>query len=638
MGKACSFSGRMMKREDNQRSRRLLGFVALAAVTLCLTLPFLLANDPTEAILKSYVVRAAGQDSFTLSQPLRLQADPPVVLNSGTVSIGQPNGASPLGSRALAKLIASGRGILILRDAEISIGGAGLAPGTGTQATPSMAPLAKALADNNFRALLIEDSKIRFSGSVGRPIEFKKANIRLRPSAGNRLIANGQVEYLGRELEFESTISASASDRAAGQLPIRAAVRNKELFAVSFRGQFALGNGGRLIADTASLAVDDVPTMARWLGLAWPAELKLATFKAAGKMEWAGQILNFPNGRFKLDTNSAVGSLLLNMKGQRPLVDGTLAFKKLDVGKLVDLDGLHGTSLLASTVRKTASWLPPRVRGLLSELNLPILHQLNLDLRISADRTIAGNMSLGRTAAALSLHDGRVLVDLAELELAAGGHGNFQVTIDTSKPVAHCGLRGSLKQVQAKSLTDLLFPSPIITGAVDITLDLNGKWENPESFMRSLGGSVGVSMPTGAMVSADLPSLVKSVGLNEPAKRGWGDAKDGSTDLDNVTAHLDFEDGVARIREFRASNSSQEKLAVTGSFNIHRKHLDINLFPRTKQDSSEVPSVLRINGHWDSPQLSKIRFPDKAETPTFPIPTDSYPRSSPANGLPARRG
>lgn len=629
----------MMNREVHPKPRRVLGSVAVAAIVVCMTLPFLLANDPTESILKSYIVRAADQGSFTLSEPLKLLDEPPILLRKGTVSVGQPNGAAPLGSLALAKLVESGRGVLILKDAEIEIGGSELDAAVGASAAQTViAPLAKALSDSNFRALLIENSKVHFASGGTRQLEFENVRIRLRPSAGDRLIAKGKFEYLGRDVEFDTTITASKADRKAGQLPIRATLKGGKIFSASFHGKLALGSGGRLMAETTSISVDDVPIMARWLGLAWPSELKLATFKASGSMEWAGQILNFPNGRFQLDTNKAAGSLLLNTKASRPLIDGTLAFSDLDVGTLIDLGELQGTSLFASTVRKTADWLPAKFREILSELNLPILRQMDLDLRVSAARTVAGQMSLGRTAAALSIHDGSVLLDLAEMELASGGHGNFQVSIDTSKHFARCGVRGSLKKVLAEDLTPLLFPHPVIKGPVDITLDLNGDWINADTFVRTLDGTVAVTMPSGVKLAADLPSLVDSIGLNEPARNGWGAATEGRTNMDSMTAEVVFKDGVASINELTAKSAGQDKVAVTGTFSIHQKQLDLNVFPRTDPNSSEIPSVLRINGHWDSPQLSKIRFPDNAQSPAFPIPSNSSPALGAPSDQSAQRG
>ncbi|MCH9808689.1 MAG: AsmA family protein [Alphaproteobacteria bacterium] len=611
------------------------GSVALAAILLCLTLPFVLIDDPTESILNSYIVRAASQGSFTLSQPLKLLDEPSIMLAKGTLSVGRPNDASPLGSAELAKLIESGREVLILRGGDLVIGG----PDGVQQFQLALAPLAKALASGNFRALLIQDSKIRLSVPGGRTILFEDVRVRLRPTAGGRLIAKGNVQYLGRDVEFETIVSTDASSREAKHLPIRAKVSSDKLFSANFQGDLALGNGGGLLAETSSLSIDDVPTMARWLGLAWPSELKLATFKAGGTMEWANQILNFQNGRFQLDSNTATGSLLLNIKGKRPLIDGTLAFNVLDVGKMVDLGELQGTSFLASTVRQTASWLPPRVRQLLSDLNLPILSQLDLDLRVSAKQTIAGSLPLGRTAAALSLHDGNVLVDLAEMELASGGRGNFQVTIDTSKRYARCGLRGSLKQVQAEDLSPLLFPNPIFKGPLDITVDLGGNWTSPEAFIKNLDGKVGLSMPSGVRLAADLPSLIKSVGLDEPAKSGWGKATEGRTDMDTLTADVVFENGEARIDQLKATSSGQDKVSVTGSFNVHKKQLDINVFHRAGEQAPQYPSVLRINGHWDRPQLSKIRFPSEAATPpAFPIPADLFKAPASATGQPARRG
>ncbi len=614
-----------MKREDHRQNRRILAFAA-CAVVVCLTLPFLFTEDPTEAILRASSVRAADQGSYLVSEPLLIQSEPRIIVKRGIISLAQPKNAAPLSSRQVAQLLESGNGVLILHNAEFVIGGKKRA---GEARSRSIrAPLARALANMNLSALIVERGTITIAAGKG-PTTLRDVQLRVRPVPGKRITAKGSFDLLGRTLKFDTTVGYGAADRAAKQLPIRGTLSDSYLLQASFEGLFALGDGGRLIADTSHVQINDVPVFARWLGLSWPKELGLETFQADGELEWAGQTLNFPTSRFKLDTNSAAGSLMFNCEGERPLIDGTLAFEQLELNGLKEHSRSDApASIIASTVQHTADWLPLRLRQFLTDVNLPILRQLDIDLRVSAESTVAGDLALGRTAAALTLHDGRILLDLAEMQLPNGGSGSLQLTVDAQRPVAQCGVRGHLKSVRFENLTDLVFPRKVITGPADVTMDLSCDWYTPETLVRSLGGRVAVEMRNGATLRTDLPRLVKSVGINEAPKSGWGDASRGQMGLQSMSAQVVFENGVARIDRLRGKRSGQGAVAVTGSFNIYRRSLDLSLFQREEQQDGQAPSVLHINGRWDKPMMFRRLFPNKAENPLYPKPSPTPPKRS----------
>ena len=622
---AYSLNGRTMKREDHRQNRRILAFAAFAVV-IGLTLPFLFTEDPTDAMLRASSVRAADQGSYLLTEPVEVQSEPRILVKRGVVSLAQPKGAAPLSSRQIAQLLKNGTGVLILHDAEIVLGGTKT---TDNERSRSIrAPFARALANMNLSALIVERGTLKIAAEKG-PATLRNVQLRVRPIPGERITAKGSFELLGRTLQFDTTIGHGGADRAAKQLPIRGTLSDSYLFQASFEGLFALGNGGRLIAPTSHVQINDVPVFARWLGLSWPKELGLEAFQADGEMEWAGQTLNFPSSRFRLDTNTAAGSLMFNCEGERPLIDGTLAFEQLELNGLVEHSSSDSTaSIIASTVQQTADWLPPRLQRFLSEVNLPILRQVDIDLRVSAQSTVAGDLVVGRTAAALSLHDGRILLDLAEMQLPNGGSGSLQLTMDTRRPVAQCGVRGHLKSVRFENLTDLVFPRKVITGPADVTMDLSCDWYTPETFVRSLGGRMAVEMRNGATLRTDLPRLVKSVRIDDAPTSGWGDASQGQMGLQSMSAQVVFENGVARIDRLRGKQSGQSAVAVTGSFNIHRRSLDLSLFPRPGQQGGEAASVLYINGHWDKPQMFRRLFPNKAENPLYPKPSQKPPRRS----------
>jgi len=609
-----------MKREDRRQHRLLAAIAAFAVVALAAMLPLFLAEHPADMILRGSTVSAADQNSFTLTQPIEIMAEPRVVAIGGTVSVAQPQGAAPLSSRDVLELLDNGSSVLILKGAELLIGAK--SEGNSAATVRTDAPLVKALATSNYSALLIKDGRINIVADMGTAARLDDVQLRLRRVAGDRIIAKGSAELFGRELQFDSTIGARSSDFEAKQLPIRGTITAGSLLTASFSGLFALGDGGRLLADTSHLSVSDFPIFARWLGLSWPSQLGLKTFVSDGKLEWARQVVNFHHGRFQLDDNTAAGSLLVNGKGERPMIDGTLAFDKLDLGTLLASAEKSGT-LFTKTVRGTADWLPAFVRDMLPEYSLPILNEIDVDLRISAQQAAFKNITVNRTAAALSLREGRVLLDLAEIALPAGGQGSLLLSVDPGNGVTKCGLRGKLKGVQIESVSNLILPNPVLSGPADVSIDLTGNWDNPTTFLKSLDGKLGMIMVNGARLEADVQKLVTSIGVNEPPVEGWGEAIVGNTDIESLSAEIAFNDGRATIKRLVTERHGRSELAVTGTVNIHAESLDLSVFPRIEEvgdttDSEQIPSVLNINGRWDKPNVVKRPFPNKAENPVYP--------------------
>ncbi len=612
---------KLAKHRHIRRTAALFVLGTLAAILLLISLP----DTPQRSqILSSQSVRAADQMSFMLSEPLVLSREPHIVVERGTIALAEPEGVAPLTAGAAKQLLESGRGILVLKDAELAIGHRS-ASKTATDTTISddqpEAPLAKALVAHKFRNLIVEDGDLRFAPFPGAP-RLGNVKVHIRPVPGSRMSVQGSFDLLGRSVQVETTFGLNAADKPAGNVPIRGTLRSEGIFDSFFSGQFVNGDGGRLLADASFLEIKDVPVLARWLGLAWPRELGLKAFRADGRMEWAGAVLNMPDGRFKLDGNAATGSLLINGRGARPLIDGTLAFNQFDADQLIaGSDDAHETTLLG-TMQSTANWLPHSVRQVLTELHLPILRQIDIDLRASAQSTKAGALQFGRTAAALSLHDGRVVLDIAEMELQSGGQGSLQFSLDTHRPISRCGVRGKFLGVRVEKLAQTVLRNELLVGPADVSFELAGDWKDPERLLSTLDGRIDLTMANGAKLEGDLRELIDQRKLDAEPQEGWGKVAQGETYLRSVDATLLFSAGVGKVDRLHAQRRDERKLAVTGTVDVRDKRLDLKVFANDDSATSEGSSVLRIDGRWDAPTLMRRSLPNKAENPLYPVLRD----------------
>ncbi len=615
-----------MKREDQRQQRRIVTFALLSFILLAAFVPLFLSVDPVENILRGSAVKAADQASYTLSRPIHLAKIPGLAVRSGTLSLAGAPKAAPIGSRSRVQLLESGRGVLILHRPQLVISSD---PDKQRHPAPE-APFAKALADMNFRALIIEAGDLTIESDSGPSIVIKDLDLRLRPVAGGRMIAKGSFEFVGRKLRFDTTIGLSDAVLASQKIPVRGTIDAGNLLTASINGHFQVGSGGRLNSGSTHVEVKDVAILARWLGLSWPSELGLKSFKASGQMEWIGHVLNFPSGEFSLDDNSATGSLLLNTKGERPLIDGTLAFKSFDWSALVaKAENADAPETEKTVGADNPNKLSASFKRLLHHFRLPILQQIDFDLRVSSGSTVLGDLSIGKTAAAISLHKGRILVDLADIEFSGTGRGNLQFTADTNRAVMHCTLRGNLEQLPVETLTGLLLPRQLLKGPARVSLDLNGGWALNDEFLRGLNGRAAIRMEEGALLYADLPGLVQSIGIDKPAQLGWGTAGDAETPLDLLNAVVQFKNGIANFHQLQADRRGYYSASASGSLNIFGKSLDLNIIPTFERADPQPASVLNINGHWDNPILVRRRYPHQAERPGAAPASKSPPAARP---------
>ena len=76
--------------------------------------------------------------------------------------------------------------------------------------------------------------------------------------------------------------------------------------------------------------------VARWFGMPVASADGLNAAAVKGQINWARRTFAVEDAKVALDGNEAAGALVLNLAGERPLIDGTLAFNALDLTPYVE--------------------------------------------------------------------------------------------------------------------------------------------------------------------------------------------------------------------------------------------------------------------------------------------------------------
>ncbi len=74
----------------------------------------------------------------------------------------------------------------------------------------------------------------------------------------------------------------------------------------------------------------------------------------------------------------------------------------------------------------------------------------------ASPRALLGGPALGRCAATVSINDGKLFADLAEVEFELGGSGDAQLTVDMTRDEPRYALRGKFADLDMARATETL--------------------------------------------------------------------------------------------------------------------------------------------------------------------------------------
>ena len=282
---------------------------------------------------------------------------------------------------------------------------------------------------------------------------------------------------------------------------------------------------------------------------------------------------------------------MLHVGGDRPLIDGTLAFSALDLTPYVE--AARSQSFLFD--RQTASWSA-------FDLSFPIIRHMDADLRISAPKVAVKGYGLGRGAATVTVRSGKLLADIAELELYSGKVG-AQVTVNSNELVP---LYAARQIENFERPPGALFGAAVLTGRSTLSLDLTAAGQTPAEIVRALSGKVALTMAEGGRVGLDIKALRAAAKADGPP--GWGLLAKGQTGLEQIEARALVRDGVL-ITETVQARSGAVGVVASGRVDLAERTLDLHLSvkPNAPADKPLKPAdmaageAVTVRGFWQEP-------------------------------------
>jgi hypothetical protein len=215
----------------------------------------------------------------------------------------------------------------------------------------------------------------------------------------------------------------------------------------------------------------------------------------AGELSWAGARAGLDGASVSFDDHSAKGSLALAVRRGRALLEGTLAYDRLDWGQSWQ-QGVGSDGKLLEPVRALTAALSGKERN------------LDLDMRISAEQFRIGLDEAGPLALALTCRPGRLSVDVAELALF-GGKLTGRVDYNPAVPAA-LTLDASGTRLNARALASALGWPLSVDGPMTLHVALEVPFEAPPAAAgtKKVAGNFSIAFPAGVSFEGDLSSRI----------------------------------------------------------------------------------------------------------------------------------
>ncbi len=587
----------MIRPKQTQR-RSSLAVAILLCLVFLITAPYLVERRFDQIGLRSAAVFAASRDSYSLSSPIRLLQAPLIALESGTLSM-PPNRTGLARSGEVIAMLITGSGAHMTLEsatitADLSTNEAILEQGS---AQGGVAPLVAALQKLQFDALAVRDSSVRIKLADGSVLVLDDLNADLTAKQNGTIHAIGSFAFRGEKASFDTTLGTKI-DAQSATYPITASLTSS-LLSASLDGHLLMGESPRLLSPQADLTIPNVRAAARWLGAGWPPGNAFENFHAKGQLEWVNHTVAFQKATVQMDGNEATGTLSVNFTGPRPALDGTLGLKTLDLTKYVGTrEGSDPTSEESLLSMVSAA----------SGLEFPLIQIIDADLRISSSSVVMPGVTIGRSAATISLKGGKMIADIAELEIDDGTRGGGQLRIDATGSRPSYDIRGKLELLDLGRAGQAIFGHPTIQGRGDVIIEISAAGDNGAMLLSSLDGKMSVTLDEGGQLGLDLDQLAGAATSPKP-QSVWQAASSSAMPIDTLEAHFAVAKGVIRTEGAEAVAGSRA-MKAEGAIDLptHRLDLELAIADKAKDGATDAVSppkreVIDMHGPWSEPSL-----------------------------------
>ncbi len=433
---------------------------------------------------------------------------------------------------------------------------------------------------NDGRIAVVEDGQdqIILSGLTGQ-IGWPALN---RPAT---LTANGI--WRSEALRIEMSSAQPLLLLAGGTSPMKVALDAAPLNA-SFEGtaNFSINShiDGQLNFET--------PSLRRALEWSWTdiaAGQTIGAAKVTGRITGSAARLRIDNAILDLAGNSGTGVLSLNVNGEIPTIGGSIAFEQLNLGSFL--------AVFTPQINQAGDATDPLI-------DEDAARQLNLDLRLSAERAQLAGLTLNEFAATAQLKDGAAAFDISDAS-AFGGTIQAGIRIDPSSADNAVELRLLASEVDVGAMAlqtgDKRFV-PQTRG--NLSAILRGRGNDWNSVIATSEGTLSANLGAGDVVGIDPNAFLRQV--EEGSIFPLSAVAEGSLPMRSLQISAAVGRGFARIDNATIQMEGR-RVSLNGIVPLAGRALALSgkMVPVDAQgQETGEPVLFFVGGGWDEPFIS----------------------------------
>src|SRR5262245_35189935 len=573
-----------MRRTSVISRLRTLILATLACGLLALIAPLLLATRAVDEPFSGYSVLASPRDLHVITKPARLSSAPDLTLARGVL---YADGNAALGT-PISRFVLDGP-VFYLNVSGLSATASAF--DNATVAEAQIAPLLDQFMSMSFDALTIRRGTVHIMTADGAAETLGDIQAEVSGSRKGQVTGRGSFLLRGQRLSFDVTLVPPA-EKQPGQLWLGKAWLKSPLIDASFDGSIDV-SGAVQIAGHSEFATRNLRKIVRAFGVPVPLSKGLNAVSLKGQCTWAHGTIAIEKARVMVDGSEASGTLAFSYGGEHPTIDATLAFNSLDLSPY--FEALRSQSYVFD--RQTWSWSA-------FDFSFPILNHFDADLRLSAASLGFEGNALGRGAASISVRSGKLIANIAELELATGT-ASGRLTADMTEFVPRYALRGKVDNFEPAAATALASGVPMLSGRSALKVELKAAGQTPAEVLRSLSGKIGLSLSESGKLGVDLRAMRAAT----DASLSPGQLLKAATSIDTLEARASVVAGVVVGEQVQAKTAGLN-LSAGGSADLLDRTLDLRLTlePAAAADKSPevAATIFSVSGPWTDPLVRRV--------------------------------
>ncbi len=347
----------------------------------------------------------------------------------------------------------------------------------------------KSLGNNFFGSILLTNSSLQLLDANGQREEYSQINgtfswAELKSSA----IINGSLMWHDETIEVRVTIASPVILLASGFSDLDFSFKSPTL-----NFQFQGKTNSALMATADGRITAEIPSLERFM--TW-SKANIIAGEAIGALTIDSKLttdqgkMKFDNLVLSLSGSEGTGALEVDPELSPPKISGTLAFGRVDLKSIAEAFSLNS-------------------RGMVRQ-NFSFLNQLDLDLRISANAGIAGNLTISDPAGAIRITNGNADFDIGDGKFAGG---NLKASLRLSGPeafkIAH--LNVALLGFSQDQLPGISPVIPTLGAPIDGFIDLEGTFSSLEAIFINGSGKFSIKSGVGMVRNFNSESFVSSL-------------------------------------------------------------------------------------------------------------------------------